>query len=134
SFTPVMHADGSVTGVIVSVVDVTERRALLEAERDARVRADFLARAGAILDASLDYEEKLRSVAQIAIREVTDEMLAAAVEDPEHLELIRRLGLRSVIIAALKARGRVFGTFSLASAESGRLFDDADLQLAEELA
>ena len=62
SFTPVMHADGSATGVIVSVVDVTERRALLEAERDARVRADFLARAGAILDASLDYEETLRSV------------------------------------------------------------------------
>jgi serine phosphatase RsbU (regulator of sigma subunit) len=68
------------------------------------------------------------------VREVTDEMLVAAVEDPEHLDLIRRLGLRSVIIAALKARGRVFGTFSLASAESGRLFDEADLQLAEELA
>ena len=66
SFTPVMHADGSATGVIVSVVDVTERRALLEAERDARVRADFLARSGAILDASLDYEETLRSVVQIA--------------------------------------------------------------------
>jgi PAS domain S-box-containing protein len=197
SFTPVTHADGSVTGVIVSVVDVTERRALLDAEREARVRADFLARAGAILDASLDYEETLRSVAQIAIpeiadwcavsvlddagmlqevatahvdegqrelgaeisrrfppdpsahsgtygvarsgqtayvRDVTDEMLVAAVDDPEHLDLIRRLGLRSVIIAALKARGRIFGTFSLASAESGRLFDEADLQLAEELA
>ena len=197
SFTPVTHADGSVTGVIVSVVDVTERRALLEAERDARVRADFLARSGAILDASLDYEETLRSVVQIAIpevadwcavsvlddsgvlqevatahvdeaqrelgaeitrrfppdptadsgtygvarsgetayvREVTNEMLEAGIPDPEHLDLIRRLGLRSVIIAALKARGRVFGTFSLASAESGRLFEQLDVQLAEELA
>jgi serine phosphatase RsbU (regulator of sigma subunit) len=47
---------------------------------------------------------------------------------------VRRLGLRSVIIAALKARGRLFGTLSLASAESGRLFDQADVQLAEELA
>ena len=197
SFTPVTHADGSVTGVIVSVVDVTERRVLLDAERDARVRADFLAHAGAILDASLDYEETLRSVAQIAIpeiadwcavsvlddagilqevatahvdegqrelgaeisrrfptdpsahsgtyavarsgetayvREVTEEMLVAAVDDPEHLDLIRRLGLRSVIIAALKARGRLFGTLSLASAESGRMFEQADVQLAEELA
>jgi hypothetical protein len=61
-----MHADGSATGVIVLVVDVTERRALLEAERDARVRADFLARRRDI-DASLDYEETLRSVVQIAI-------------------------------------------------------------------
>ena len=197
SFTPVIHADGSATSVIVSVVDVTERRALLDAEREARVRADFLARAGAILDASLDYEETLRSVAQIAIpevadwcavsvlddsgvlqevatahvdeaqrelgaeiarrfppdpnadsgtygvarsgetayvREITDDMLTAGIPDPEHLDLIRRLGLRSVIIAALKARGRVFGTFSLASAESGRLFEQVDVQLAEELA
>jgi PAS domain S-box-containing protein len=197
SFTPVMLADGTVSGVIVVVLDVTERRALLEAERDARIRADFLARAGAILDASLDYEETLRSVVQIAIpdvadwcavsvlddagvlqevatahvdeaqrelgrelsrrfptdpssasgtygvarsgetayvREVTDEMLVAGIPDPEHLDLVRRLGLRSVIIAALKARGRLFGTLSLASAESGRLFEQADLQLAEELA
>ena len=78
SFTPVAQADGSATGVIVSVVDVTERRALLDAERDARVRADFLARAGAILDASLDYEETLRSVAQIAIPEVADWCAVAA--------------------------------------------------------
>jgi serine phosphatase RsbU (regulator of sigma subunit)/PAS domain-containing protein len=197
SFTPVTHADGSVTGVIVSVVDVTERRELLEAEREGRVRADFLARAGSILDASLDYEETLAAVAQIAIpevadwcavsvlddagmlqevatahvdaaqrelgreisrryppdpesasgtygvarsgdtiyvRDVTDDMLVAGIADPDHLDLVRRLGLRSVIIAALKARGRTFGTFSLASAESGRLFDHADVQLAEELA
>ena len=183
--------------MIVSVADVTERQMLHEAEREARVRADFLARAGAILDASLDYEETLAAVAQIAIpevadwcavsvlddagvlqevatahvdegqrelgreisrrfppdpegatgtygvarsgetlyvREVTDEMLVAGVADLEHLDLIRRLGLRSAIIAALKARGRTFGTFSLASAESGRLFDHADVQLAEELA
>jgi PAS domain S-box-containing protein len=197
SFTPVTDPDGSVSGVIVVVVDVTERRALLDAEHDARVRADFLARAGAILDASLDYEETLAAVAQIAIpevadwcavsvldddgllhevaaahvdeaqrelgrelsrryppdpdtargmyavarsgetayvREVTDDMIVAGIPDPEHRALVRRLGLRSVIIAALKARGRTFGTLSLASAESGRLFEGADVQLAEELA
>ena len=81
SFTPVTHADGSVTGVIVSVMDVTERRALLEAEREARVRADFLARAGAILDASLDYEETLASVAQIAIPEVADWCAVSVLDD-----------------------------------------------------
>jgi serine phosphatase RsbU (regulator of sigma subunit) len=197
SFTPVTHADGSVTSAIVAVVDVTERRALLDAERDARLRADFLARAGSILDESLDYEETLRSVAQIAVpeiadwcavsvldeagvlqevatahvdsarrelarelrrrfppdpesttgavavartgetqymRELTDELLAAAIPNPEQLALVRSLGVRSVVIAALKARDRLFGTLTLASAESGRLFEDADVQLAEELA
>jgi serine phosphatase RsbU (regulator of sigma subunit)/PAS domain-containing protein len=197
SFTPVTHADGSITSAIVAVVDVTERRALLDAERDARLRADFLARAGSILDESLDYEETLRSVAQIAVpeiadwcavsvlddagvlrevatahtdsarrelarelrrrfppnpesttgavavarsgetqymREVTDEVLAAAIADPEQLAIVRSLGVRSVVIAALKARDRLFGTLTLANAESGRLFEDADVQLAEELA
>jgi serine phosphatase RsbU (regulator of sigma subunit) len=47
---------------------------------------------------------------------------------------VRRLGVRSVVIAALKARDRLFGTLTLANAESGRLFEDADVQLAEELA
>jgi serine phosphatase RsbU (regulator of sigma subunit) len=67
-------------------------------------------------------------------REITDEMLVGAARDPEHLELVRRLGLRSAIIAPLTARGRGFGTITIATAESGRLFEDADVQLAEELA
>jgi serine phosphatase RsbU (regulator of sigma subunit) len=61
-------------------------------------------------------------------------MLAAAIDDPEQLALVRRLGLRSVIIAALRARGRTLGALTLAHAESGRLFDAAGVQLAEELA
>jgi serine phosphatase RsbU (regulator of sigma subunit) len=39
-----------------------------------------------------------------------------------------------VIIAPMSAGGRTSGTLTLASAEGGRLFDDADIQLAEELA
>jgi serine phosphatase RsbU (regulator of sigma subunit) len=39
-----------------------------------------------------------------------------------------------VIIAPLRARGRTFGTITLANAESGRLFEAADVQLAGELA
>ncbi|MEA2305840.1 MAG: hypothetical protein QOH43_3120 [Solirubrobacteraceae bacterium] len=197
SYTPVHGADGDLLGVSAAVIDVTERRALLDAEREARVRADFLARAGSLLDESLDYETTLRGVAEIAIpevadwcgvsmldqqgaltqvaaahvdpaqrelgeelnrrypphpaseggtaqvartgdtqfvREITDEMLVAGIPDPEQLALVRRLGLRSVIIAALRAHGRTFGTLTLANAQSGRLFDHADVQLAEELA
>jgi len=181
---------------LVVVIDNTERRRLLEAERAGRVRADFLARAGLLLDASLDYEETLRNVADIAvpeiadwcsirildaerrlqpvatahadperlalareyerrfpmeadepgstdvartgvtqvIREITDEMFAAAIQDPEQLAMIEALGVRSVIIAPLIARRRTFGTLTLASGESGRRFGDDDVRLAEELA
>jgi PAS domain S-box-containing protein len=197
SYTPVYGADGDLLGISAAVADVTERRALLDAEREARVRADFLARAGSLLDDSLDYEATLAAVAEIAIpeiadwcgvsildvhgalqqvaaahvdpvqrelgeelnrryppdpssntgtvqvvrtgatqvvREVTDEMLVAGIPDPAQLALVRRLGLRSVIIAALRARGRTLGTLTLANAQSGRLFETADVQLAEELA
>jgi PAS domain S-box-containing protein len=211
SYTPVHALDGKIIGVGVTVIDITERRTLLQAERsarqradaaaqaerEARVRADVLARAGAMLDSSLDFEETLVNVAHIAIpdiadwcavsvldesgqlrqvaaahvdpakrqlaqemserfppdpesptgtlavarsgqtafvREITDDMLVAGIQDPEQLALVRRLGIRSVIIAPLTARGRTSGTLTLASAESGRLFEDPDMQLAEELA
>ena len=61
-------------------------------------------------------------------------MLVAGIGDPDRLELIRSIGLRSVVIAPLVARRRVFGTLTLATAESQRLFGDEDVQLAEDLA
>jgi PAS domain S-box-containing protein len=197
SYTPVHGADGDLLGVSAVVVDITERRRLLEAEREARARADFLARAGALLDESLDYQQTLAAVAQIAvpeiadwcalsvlddngklrqvvaahadpakrrlgdelnrrypvepnaqqgsaqvarsgktefIPEITDAMLVAGIPESEQLELVRRLGVRSIITAALQAHGRTLGTLTLASAESGRTFDEATVQLAEELA
>jgi serine phosphatase RsbU (regulator of sigma subunit) len=61
-------------------------------------------------------------------------MLVAGLTDPEHLALVRRLELSSLIIAPMTARGRTFGTLTLVGAESGRHFEAADVQLAEELA
>jgi serine phosphatase RsbU (regulator of sigma subunit) len=178
-----------VAGVSVVVLDVTERQRLLE-------RADFLARAGVLLDESLDYERTLRAVAGIAVPEVadwcavsvleggvlqqvaaahidpeqrrlgdelnrryppdrseetgtmrvarsgrtefvpeiTDEMLVAGIPDPEQLALVRKLDLRSLIIAPLRARTRTFGTITLANTGASRLFEPADVQLAEEIA
>jgi PAS domain S-box-containing protein len=197
SVTPVHGPGGDLLGISAVVLDVTERRRLLESEREARARADFLARAGGLLDESLDYARTLRAVAEIAVpeiadwcavsildasgalqevaaehvdpaqrrlgeelsrrfppdpaspsgtlrvartgqtqfaRQVTDELLTSAIADPEQLALVRRLGLRSVIIAALRGHGRTFGTLTLANAGSSRLFEQADVQLAEELA
>jgi GAF domain-containing protein len=196
SFTPVRGLDGELLGVGVVVIDVTDRRRLLEAEQLARSRADVLARAGAVLDSSLHHEQTLRNLADIAVPdiadwcsirtldaegdlrhvttmhvdpakraiaddyerryppqpsdpggafgvlrsgqslhvpEITDEMLVAAISDAKRLELIRALGLRSVVIAPLMARGRTVGLITLATAESGRVFGAADVQLAEEL-
>jgi PAS domain S-box-containing protein len=197
SCTPVHGPGGDLLGVSAVVSDITEQRRLLDAEREARARADFLAQAGALLDETLDYQQTLRAVAEIAIpdvadwcgvsvlddagglvqvaaahvdpaqrelveelnrrfpvdpgaetgtmqvvhtgetqfvRELSDEMLAAGLRDDEQLALVRRLELRSIIIAALRAHGRTFGTLTLANTASSRRFEAADVQLAEELA
>jgi len=66
--------------------------------------------------------------------EITDEMLEAAARDEEHLGLLREIGFTSVIIVPMVARWRTLGAITLVSAESGRRYGEADLELAEELA
>ena len=66
--------------------------------------------------------------------DIPDELIAAAAQDEEHLRLIRTLGMTSAMMVPMRVRDRVFGVISFVSAESGRRFTDADLQLAEELA
>ena len=66
--------------------------------------------------------------------EVPWELLEKAAVDEEHLELIRQLQLRSVMIVPMVARGRTLGAISIVAAESGRTYDESDLALAEELA
>jgi PAS domain S-box-containing protein len=66
--------------------------------------------------------------------EISDDLLIAATADrPGLLEVTRDLGLRSVMIVPLTARGRTFGALTFASAESGRRYAEADLALAESL-
>src|SRR5207302_352073 len=62
-----------------------------------------------------------------------DALLESAAVDAEHLALIRNLGLRSAIVAPLKARGRTFGALTLVTAESGRRYTQADRVLVEEI-
>ena len=66
--------------------------------------------------------------------EIPDEMLAQAARDPEHLELLRSVGMRSAMIVPMTARDRVLGAITFVSAESGRRFDEQDLALAMDLA
>jgi PAS domain S-box-containing protein len=68
------------------------------------------------------------------VAEVTDEMLEAGAIDDIHLGLIRQLGIRSFICVPMSARARTLGAITLVAAESGRVFDETDLRVAEELA
>jgi PAS domain S-box-containing protein len=68
------------------------------------------------------------------VPEITDEMLAATIRDPEQLRAIRELGLRSYMGVPVAARGKVLGAITFIAAESGRRYDSRDLAVAEDLA
>ncbi|WNZ27727.1 PAS domain S-box protein [Leptolyngbya sp. NK1-12] len=173
-----------------------EQAARLEAEAEQR-RASFLAEVSTVLASSLDYEQTLQSVAQLAVPyfadwcsvdllnddgtisrvavahsdpekvqlgwelaqrfprhlddgygisqvmktgqseiaiEITDEQLAASVPNPDYLEILRGVGLKSCIISPLPARERVLGSITFVFTESNRHYNLDDLRLAEDLA
>ena len=68
------------------------------------------------------------------IPEVSDALLGNIARDADHLRMLRHLGVRSLIVVPLRARGRTLGTILLANAESERRFTAQDLELAEDLA
>ncbi len=78
--------------------------------------------------------EVLRTGRSELYPEITDQMLEAAAQGPEHLALIRELQMRSVLIVPLRAGARIIGSMTLVMAESGRRFSDENLRFAEQLA
>ncbi len=65
--------------------------------------------------------------------EISDELLELAARDPEHLELLRSVGMRSAMVVPMTVHDRVLGAITFVSAESGRRFDEQDLALAQDL-
>ncbi len=213
----IVDAQGNRLGAVAVMHDITERKqaeavrlrlaeerarlvreqaARLEAEAEQR-RSTFLVEVSTALAASLDYEQTLQAVAQLAVPyfadwcsvdllnedgsisrvavahcdsqrvqmgwelaqrfprhlddgygiskvmktgqsemiiAITDEQLMTTIPNPEYLDILRGVGLRSCIIAPLQARGRVLGSISFVFAESERHYSPCDLPLAEDLA
>lgn len=65
--------------------------------------------------------------------EVPRALLEAISTEPEHLEMLEALGLKSAIVVPMKARGRTMGAISLGRTR-GAPYDAADLEVAGELA
>lgn len=65
---------------------------------------------------------------------ITDEMLRLSAVDDRHLELLREVGMRSVVLVPMRLGSRTLGAMTLVSAESGRVLDKADVVTAEQIA
>jgi PAS domain S-box-containing protein len=66
--------------------------------------------------------------------EIPDELLRQGAQDDEHYRVLTEFGMRSVIIVPMTTRGRTLGALTFVNGNSGRRFDEQDVELAQELA
>ena len=77
--------------------------------------------------------EVIRTGRSQLVSELTDAMVREGAVDDLHYELLRELGVESFVCVPLSVQDRVLGAITLATAESGRRYDETDLLFAEEL-
>ena len=65
--------------------------------------------------------------------EIPDELLREGAQDEEHYRILSEFGMRSAIIVPMTTRGRTVGALTFVSGNSGRRFDEQDVELAQEL-
>ena len=66
--------------------------------------------------------------------EITQEMRRGTATSEEHFAMLQEIGLSSLIIVPLSARGRLLGALTVGMAESNRRYEEADRLVVEELA
>lgn len=74
--------------------------------------------------------EVMRTGVPLLVPEISDSLLAAAARDEHHLDLLKRIGMKSAMVVPLNARGRRIGVVTFVDAESDRHFDQGDLDFA----
>jgi PAS domain S-box-containing protein len=119
-----VREDGSVSQLAVAHVDPE--------------RVDWARRLQEQYPADPDSDQGVGRVARTGVPEifpeVTDEMLVAAARDPEHLAILRLVGLTSAMVIPMIARERSVGVITFVAAESRYRYDERDLELTQELA
>ncbi|HEX7582226.1 MAG TPA: ATP-binding protein [Gaiellaceae bacterium] len=120
----VVETDGVISAVAVAHADPAKLTFARELEERCPPRAGRPAGAA----------EVIRSGKAELATELTDAMLTTAAVDELHLDLLRRLEIRSYLCVPLKSRDRVLGAITLVSSDAARRFGAEDLLLAEELA
>ena len=84
-------------------------------------------------DAPSGVPEVLRTGRTIHYPVITDEMLVAGARDDEHLRILREIGMHSVAIVPLTARGRTLGALSVVSAQPDRPLTAQDVVVLTEI-
>ena len=123
-FVELLRPDGSIVREVIRHADPA-KQALVE-EYDRLYPLDP--------DTPTGSAQVIRSGEAELLPELTDEVMQALATNPRQLELLRELRFRSALIVPLRARGRVIGDLALATADSGRAFEPADVDTVRQLA
>src|SRR5918994_1611095 len=120
----VLEEDGSVKQLTAAHAD-PEKKALLRQLLSHRRFGE---------DAPGTVARVLRTGRSILLSEVSDALLAERATGEEHLEVLLRLEICSLMSVPLLERGRTLGAVTLVSSDPERLYGEEDLSLAEGLA
>jgi serine phosphatase RsbU (regulator of sigma subunit) len=111
-------------------------RRVAAAHRDPRRRA-LVDRLGSLAPVALSPEHPVSRVLRTSVPELFDPLddsdVAAVARDPEHLELLRALGVRSMVIVPLRVPARTMGVMTMATDASRQRLTEDDVALAEQL-
>ncbi|MFP2927953.1 AAA family ATPase [Pyxidicoccus sp. 3LG] len=122
---------------VIDVVDGGEVQRLFGVHHDAAKEPlieELRRRYPSRLDSRHPAARVLREGTPLLFSEFTDEDTRENCEDDEHARLILGLGIRSLMVVPLVARGQTLGVLSLVSSAPGRRYGQADLQMAREVA
>lgn len=112
------------------------RMAIACSDPGMKERAEEINRRESVAPDSLVGPEQVIETGQpLLVERVDDEILDQATVHEQQRLLLREMGLHSLMLVPLRARGRVLGAVSFgAAAVSGRRYTRADLELATDLA
>jgi signal transduction histidine kinase len=102
-------------------------------DRAATVRA-LVARYPYHVDGPGEVPAVIRSRQSMLLPHLDTAGILARAEDADAAQLLRAVGPTSFMCVPLVARGRAFGAMSFTMTDSGRVYTNADLAIAEELA
>ncbi|MEH2320982.1 PAS domain S-box protein [Nostoc sp.] len=119
----VFQADWSSKQIAIAIADPTKLNTLDEIRRRYRPKS----RAKHLM-------QQLQLGISVFYPELSESHHLQMAQDDEHLQLLRSLGIRSLMVIPVRSRGQLFGAISFFTAESGRYYQQTDLALAEDIA
>lgn len=117
--------DARIDGTIERVVNIySEAYTQDETEASSELRQSF--------DSLIDAQAVIKSQKALFMPYLTDTAIRLLAGTSERASILRSLKLKSIMMIPIVARGKSFGAITLAYAESGRMYTQADFEFFQE--